>query len=118
MEVLASVVLIGGVVTSALVAQATSVARLKTSEWQLIAADVAEELIANWDLDGVDLSTSDRGEAVDLEGWYWTRSSQQVELAGRVTATEITLEIAHRRLEDRRVPWRRQFRWLIEHEPK
>ena len=115
-EVLASLVIIGGSVAAILVAQSNCLQHIEASRLQLTARDIATELIAAWRLNGSDLSMDTRGEVEGMTGWAWRRSSQPSDVLKSVKVTEVKLEIIHR---DPHLPgavWVRSYFWLSSNE--
>jgi Tfp pilus assembly protein PilV len=117
-EVVASLLIMGSAVTALLVGQSRSLQQIHEAERQLTAALVARELIANWRLEGVDLTAAASGEAPGQSNWRWTRSSARRAMENELSLFEVTLVIEYR-AEDVFVQTRKwEYRWLIDEPTK
>jgi hypothetical protein len=112
-EVLASLLIVGGSVTTMLVAQSNSLERINTCQRQLTARHIAHELITVWRLQAEDLVVSSSGRIAGLERWSWRRSAQQLRTADNMAAIEVTLKIIYTDPDRRTTPWVRPYRWLL-----
>ena len=115
-EVLAALVLLGGSVTTMLVAQSTSMERIQTCERQLTAGHVAKELLVMWRLGQENLEIPARGDVAGAPGWSWSRTAQQRQIAEGVTVVEVTLDVIYSSSDARDAPWVRSYRWLIKND--
>ena len=114
-EVLASLTIVGGAVTLMLVVNANSLRRLAEGDLQLDAQSVARELIAGWALAEEEVTQSGSGTVAGLDDWSWARWSEEVEIAGDVTARKVVLELRYVQPFVSR-KWTRQFEWLVNNE--
>ena len=113
-EVVAALVILGGAVTTLLVAQARCVWHLRVSGWQLTARELAGELTAQWELDGkVDVREPAEGAVDGHPGWSWRRSSTTHTMHKGIRGHLVALEIIRNDNSDP-IPWRRHFYWLVE----
>jgi len=110
-EVLASIVIIGGAVTTMLVAQSNSIATLKTARLESQADDFARNLIARWRLNSEDVSAIASGEIPGQQRWTWRRQSEPFHAGEKVQATLIMLTIV-RAGSHAEAPWVRRYQWL------
>ena len=115
-EVVASLIIIGGAVTAILVAQSVSLQQLHAGRLQMAAQHHAKELIAVWRIEEKSLEVPEDGTVKGHEEWSWSRAARRTELAGGVSATEITLEMACQDPHSRGKPWVREFVWLVRDE--
>lgn len=115
-EVIASLVILGGSVTAMLVAQSASLDQMSTARRQLIARHEAQELIAVWRLSDADLSASANGAIEGLPGWSWRRSAERLNVTQEAELLEVTLEMVFQDPDGRSAAWVRPFRWLVKHE--
>lgn len=113
-EVLVALVIIGGSVTTLLVAQSNCLGGLKGTQLELTAQHLAKELIANWAVDKEDLRSDASGGISDRRGWTWHRAARRVKLTDDAVATEVTLHIEFDSGMRRTATWRRGFVWLID----
>lgn len=110
-EVLAAALIMGGIVTTALVGQAKALRQITAAERTVQAANLARELLASWEIENRDLSSPYEGAFDTPKGWRWRRRDGSIRLAGGVEVREVTLDIEYQG-SDTQVPWRREFRWL------
>ena len=113
-EVLVALVIIGGSVTSMLVAQSNCLGGLKGSQMELTAQHLAKELIATWAVDKEDLHLDASGSISSRRGWTWQRVARRIPLTEDAIATEVTLHIEFDSGLRRTAVWRRGFVWLID----
>ena len=112
-EVLAAVTILGGAVTTMLVAQANSIEQLTESRRQLIVRHMAKELRSQWILDKVDQTVPDGAIIEEMEGWSWTRQARDIQVTDQISAAEVRLRFEYHPTSDwDTVPWVREFRWL------
>lgn len=90
-EVVAALVLTATTVTALLMAQTRSLTQLHIIRQQKIAADLAHELIRQWQLQPDELSRSADGSFDVRPGWTWERRATPSPLAGALN--EVTLTI-------------------------
>ncbi len=112
-EVLAALMIIGGSVTTMLVTQSNALAQLETCRLQGTAQSLAKELIAEWTLEGTDVSSAEVGTFTNDKHWSWKRSATDTMVNGTVAATEITLEMRYVNPDARTAKWVREYRWLM-----
>ena len=112
-EVLASLLILGGSVTIALVAQSNSLVALENSRLQLIAQHAAKELIATWTTEDEILTEPACGTLPDTPHWTWCRASQRVSVSNGVAVMEITLRLLNAHPNHQAAPWVREYRWWI-----
>lgn len=117
-EVIASLVIVGTCVSAMLVAQGDSLRRLADCDRQLMARNLAHELIAGWKLDGEDLRQPEAGQLEEFDGWCWRRSANEYEIIERITGTEITLCIEKCPGRATTSTWSRCYSWLITDAPE
>lgn len=110
-EVLASIVIIGGGVTTMLVAQSNSVATLKTARLESQADEFARNLIARWRLSHENVSKNASGDIPGQQRWTWRRQSSPFYAGEKVKATLVTLTIV-RAGSQAEGPWVRRYEWL------
>jgi len=113
-EVLAAVLLIGTSVTTMLVTQGRAVDQIRGSSRQLMAAEIARELIAGWRLTEADLTTAASGTVAARTGWTWRRTSEVLSVAAGISAREVTLELTWPADALAGASGRRSFHWLID----
>lgn len=113
-EVLASLVLMGGALVSLLLTQAHSITRVQDVQMNLEAQRLSRELIAEWRLKKVDLRSP--GHGTWEHGWRWKRTHRQVDLANHPVTSEITIRVEHLANRQDGNVWSREFVWLIRHE--
>ena len=110
-EVLASIMLVGGSVTGMLVVQARGMAELKEGRLALQADELAKEKLHEWQLTGEPLPESKTGGFSNLQRWTWRRESERAIIAPNLESTVVTLTLI--RAGDRwERPWTRKYRWL------
>ena len=113
-EVVASLLILGGSITALMVAQSNSLASLQDSRLQLAAQQMAKELIANWRIENEALTVPASGTVPDSAHWTWRRVAERVSVNEGVSVMEIILELVYTR-PDRQAPsWIREYRWWIE----
>lgn len=112
-EVVASLVILGSAVTTLLAAYARNMANVKEAERQLVAHEIARELIAQWRVDEVDLTVSAQGAASNAAGWSWRRWAEPISLADAANLRQITVEVRHQVHVDRDFLWNRRYSWLV-----
>ena len=111
-EVIAAILLLGMAITTMLVAQSRTLARISNGKRELKAVHLAKELRAAWKLNDQDLAQPASGSVDDAPGWSWQRSAQPVRVADSIVVTEVALEIMYSQgLQSQ--PWSRRFGWLI-----
>lgn len=112
-EVLAALVIIGGSVTTMVIAQSNCLEGLSQSRLETTAQHLARELIANWTVSGEDLHTPASGRIANRPRWSWQRSADSVSLSESKKATQITLRLTHTDQDTAGGSWSRKFVWLI-----
>lgn len=95
-EVVASLVLMAGVVSALLLAQGRLLGQLRSIEEQELASDLAHELIAQWKLEP---PTASQGEFEEHRGWSWARVEATTMLVRDPLVREVTLQITHRTID-------------------
>jgi Tfp pilus assembly protein PilV len=75
-EVIASLVLIGGVVTALITMQARSLEQVRASRNQQTAAALAQELIVQWKLNSESDESPAQGRFDAIPGWRWERHTK------------------------------------------
>ena len=113
-EVLVALVIIGGSVTTMLVAQSNCRGGLKGSQLELTAQHLAKELMANWKIDKDALHSDASGSISNRRGWTWQRTARRIQVTDSATATEVTLHLEFDTGMRRTAAWRRGFVWLID----
>lgn len=113
-EVLVALVIIGGSVTTMLVAQSNCLGGLKGSQLELTAQHLAKELMANWKIDKEDFHSDASGSISNRRGWTWQRTARRIQVTDSATATEVTLHLEFDTGMRRTAAWRRGFVWLID----
>lgn len=112
-EVIAALLILGGAIASMLTAQSQSLLRLRDARLELRAAHVARELLAVWEVDGVDVSVPDVGAVPGFDDWSWARTSVAVQDDRLGGVTQVHLELRFQERQDRATPWRRSFSWWV-----
>lgn len=111
-EVLAAVLIIGTAVTSLVVGQAQAMKQLHASELQLTSQHLARELIANWELEEVDLKSGESGIIEGQSSWSWQRTSHfPDDMPDGVH--EIVLKLSWQGERTNNNIWTRSHRWLV-----
>lgn len=110
-EVLAAIVIIGGAVTTMLVAQANSIATLRTAKLEGRADNFARNLIAQWRLSREDVRTDAAGQISGEQRWTWRRKVRPFHAGKKLEASLITLTIV-RAGSHAEAPWVRRYEWL------
>lgn len=105
-------VIVGGSVTSLLVAQSNSIHRAASSKRQLTAQHLAKELIATWSLEEASLEVAARGSVPDQEHWAWRRTVEEIDVSQGVSAQQVSLVMIYAPTDRRKKPWSRTFYWL------
>ena len=113
-EVLVALVIIGGSVTSMLVAQSNCLGGLKGTQLELTAQHLAKEIMANWTIDKEALHSDASGTISNRRGWTWQRTTRRIQMTDSATATEVTLHIEFDTGMRGSPAWRRGFVWLID----
>lgn len=113
-EVLVALVIIGGSVTTMLVAQSNCLVGLQGTQLELSAQHLAKELIANWAIGKENLHSDASGGIANHRGWTWQRTARRVQLTENAAATEVTLHLEFDTGLRRTAAWRRGFVWLID----
>ena len=114
-EVLASLLILGGAVSMMLTAQMRSLEQVSRSRWGCEAEDLARELIADWQLAEADMASPEQGQIGDGETWRFDRMSRQVNIEDGASLSEITLTLTRRTGDENAEPWSRSFTWLMPH---
>ena len=117
-EVVASLMILGGSVTTMLVAQSASLEQMSAARLQLIAGHQAKELIATWRLEKVDLKAPTSGAFSDMQGWSWRRTASLTKIVDGIEFQEVTLTMIYKDPDRRSTEWMRSYRWLIRDEKK
>lgn len=92
-EVLAALVLLGGVIVTVLVAQSRSLTQQTAAERQRRATQLAENLLVRWRLEGIATIEPDRGSFEHEAGWCWQRDVRRRVLLGDLEMKEVVLTI-------------------------
>jgi type II secretory pathway pseudopilin PulG len=111
-EVLASLMLIGTVGASMLVAQSRAVKHIRQADLSLVGAHMAGELIATWRLNQPQQRDAD-GEVPGAEGWWWSIRTEPRALTTRLTVTEAVLNLRYRNANEPGEFWEREYRWVV-----
>ena len=116
-EVMASLLVLGGAITGILLADSRSVAQIHAARQQIDAAEVARELVVNWRIEGVDLGAPSSGRARPDERWTWERTSGPRFIHEQIRMVEVVLRLRFQPTgqSDRTVDY--EYHWLI-HEAK
>lgn len=110
-EVLASVMIIGGAVTTMLVAQSRGIAAMQNGRFEMQARDLAKEVLVEWQQKNDTLADLVSGRFDGMQRWSWRRTSEKTTIAPKIEATMVTLTLI-RAGDGRERPWIREFRWL------
>jgi Tfp pilus assembly protein PilV len=111
-EVLAATVILGGALTSMIVAQASSIEQLRAAELKLTAAEWAHELVTEWRLKKTDMVPAEAGTHPHMPGWSWRRSSETIEVTERALVRLVSLEISYSGSQPEE-GWQTRFEWLV-----
>ena len=117
-EVLAALAILGGSITTVLVAQAHCVHHMAVCNCELTARHLAAELITTWRLRNEDLTVASQGDVPGTPGWHWSRSARRMAITERAFMMEITLEMVYQDPQRRASPWIRRYRWLVDEQKK
>jgi type II secretion system protein I len=108
-EVLAALALLGVSVETLLWAQTRVIESVKNAEIRSVAAMAAEELIAEWELNEIDVREPDEG-AIPGKGWSWHRDSRPRLVTEGVELIEVRLAIS--RSVETNIETLVEFTWL------
>jgi Tfp pilus assembly protein PilV len=111
-EVLAALAILGGAATALLSVQARSLETLRHAQRDVVAEQLARELIGDWRLHGADYRAAESGAFDGATGWSWSRRSEPAALGERAMALRVTLSIW---LTDDlgKAAFERDFQWIV-----
>ncbi|MBI4716619.1 MAG: prepilin-type N-terminal cleavage/methylation domain-containing protein [Planctomycetes bacterium] len=117
-EVLASLAIMGSVLTTVLVAHARSLEQLRACELGLTAQDLARELHEGWLVAGEDVTVPATGTVDQAGQWHWERSAARLDGPEPLPATEITLLVTRCEPRSGAANWTRAYHWWVRNERK
>ena len=111
-EVIAATVILGTAVTVLLSMQAASLERMHSIDNELLAAEMAHEIFADWRLQRAEYHDATEGIVENYDGWSWRSRSARVVVAPDIEADLITLTIRRSGRLTQGSAFEREFLWL------